>query len=365
MEKSFEEIFEEILKDDTKESTNIWKEKLLHTEKPIVLFGAGSAGHGIADCLSLWGIKPTCFCDNFKIGIDEKYQLPIISFEKLKEDYREAYIIISLGMENVQNIQNQLLQAGFIEENIISRIWVEDKLPIEYIIEHYEDYKWVYENLEDDLSREILIEKINYSLYYFEMKIRYESYSNQYFEESIIKLEEDEVFVDGGAYIGDTVLEFINRTNNNYNVIYSFEPDGKNFQRLLENCSGLKNIKIINKGLWNAENVLKFSADKEALSAFEEMGDIRVHVTSLDNILLEDHIEPTFIKYDIEGSEYEALLGAKTVVQKYKPKLAICVYHKKEDLYEIPKLIKTLCHEYKLYLRHYSNSNGDTICYAV
>lgn len=365
MEKSFEEIFEEILKDDTKESTNIWKEKLLHTEKPIVLFGAGSLGNSMAGRLYLWGVKPTCFCDNFKTGIDREYQLPIISFDCLKENHKDSYIIISLGMENVNSVMGQLLDAGFHEENIVSRIWMEEKLSKDYVVEHYQDYKWVYDNLEDDISKEILVEKIQYCLYYYEIQNKYKQYSDMYFDEDIIILSDHEVYIDGGAYTGDTVMEFMNRTDNNYKEIYLFEPDKKNYKKLIENCNKIDRINIINKGLWSRENELKFSSNIGANCSVKELGNISISVTSLDSILIKTEAQPTFIKYDIEGSEYEALMGARNVIANYKPRLAICVYHKPEDLYEIPKLIKDLNPLYKLFLRHYSNANVDTVCYAI
>ena len=72
----------------------------------------------------------------------------------------------------------------------------------------------------------------------------------------------------------------------------------------------------------------------------------------------------TFIKMDIEGAEYEALLGAKETIQKNKPKLAISIYHKPEDIISIPKLIKSMVPNYRLYIRHYSNADNETVLYA-
>ena len=73
----------------------------------------------------------------------------------------------------------------------------------------------------------------------------------------------------------------------------------------------------------------------------------------------------TFIKMDIEGAELEALKGARNIITKYRPKLAICLYHKPEDIITIPKYIKSLLPEYKLYVRHYSNNTGEFVLYAV
>ena len=68
---------------------------------------------------------------------------------------------------------------------------------------------------------------------------------------------------------------------------------------------------------------------------------------------------------DIEGAEYQAILGAKKIIDKYKPKLAICVYHKPEDIWELPWLIHKINQEYKFYLRHYSFGDVETVLYAL
>ena len=73
----------------------------------------------------------------------------------------------------------------------------------------------------------------------------------------------------------------------------------------------------------------------------------------------------TFIKMDIEGAELEALKGSREIIQRYRPRLAISAYHKKEDLVELPLYIKELVPEYKLYIRHYSNAGVETVLYAV
>lgn len=75
--------------------------------------------------------------------------------------------------------------------------------------------------------------------------------------------------------------------------------------------------------------------------------------------------KPTYIKMDIEGAEQEALKGCKRIIQDYKPKLAICIYHKPDDLFEIPIMIKEMNPEYKLYVRQYADAWYDTVLYAV
>lgn len=88
-----------------------------------------------------------------------------------------------------------------------------------------------------------------------------------------------------------------------------------------------------------------------------------IETTSIDEIL--DGGEATYIKMDIEGAEYEALLGAKKTIKNYKPKLAISIYHKRCDIWEIPILLLSYNSDYKFYLRTYSFSGNDTVLYAL
>ena len=73
----------------------------------------------------------------------------------------------------------------------------------------------------------------------------------------------------------------------------------------------------------------------------------------------------TFIKMDVEGAELESLKGAEKTIRRDKPKLAICIYHKPEDMWTIPLYIKELVPEYKLYIRHHSSGVCETVLYAV
>lgn len=95
----------------------------------------------------------------------------------------------------------------------------------------------------------------------------------------------------------------------------------------------------------------------------DEKGRIEGKVVALDHIL--DGEKVTFIKMDIEGAEQSALRGAEQIIRAQRPALAICLYHKVEDMLEIPVWIKKLVPEYKIYIRHYSNEVYDTVCYAV
>jgi FkbM family methyltransferase len=188
---------------------------------------------------------------------------------------------------------------------------------------------------------------------------------HQYFPDEIISLQANEVFVDCGAYDGGTVIDFVSRAKD-YGYIYSFEPDPLLYELTKATMASHKVERwdIYNLGAYSCEGELRFLSVGSGAGNLNESGNIKVGVASLDSLLFNKHDRPTFIKMDIEGAELEALNGAIKIIDRDHPKLAICVYHKHNDLWDIPYWIKTNFPDYKIYLRQHSNMN-ETVCYAV
>ena len=178
-----------------------------------------------------------------------------------------------------------------------------------------------------------------------------------------------EIFVDVGAYNGDTIEKFIDICNNKYEMIYAFEPEERLYKEIVN--KNFKNIQIYNFCLYNKKGEIKFklydSIGNEFISSTAVENELGTEVTlktnTLDNVLMDRPV--TMIKMDIEGSELCALKGSKKTIQKYKPKLAIYVSHKKEDLIDIIQYIKSIVPEYKLYLKHHSYVQEDIVLYCV
>ena len=116
-------------------------------------------------------------------------------------------------------------------------------------------------------------------------------------------------------------------------------------------------------GTWSEKKTLHFNTRGDSGSHIAETGE-EILVMPIDEVINPEE-KVTFIKMDVEGSEKKALLGAKQIVSKYKPKLAICIYHKVEDFWEIPLLIKQLNPEYHIYIRNYEDRIDETVCYAI
>lgn len=194
---------------------------------------------------------------------------------------------------------------------------------------------------------------------------------NQYSYQDIVKVALSDIVIDAGAYRGDTALYFAPKVGKQ-GMVYAFEPDVKNYVWLKNNIqlNGLTNIKAIKAGVGLKNTVAQqvgigSGVNLESRENFNKKV-IEVKVYSIDSFILENKINRVdFIKMDVEGWELDALRGAEGCLKNYKPKLAICVYHKPEDLLNIANYLKTIVPEYRLYLDQKSTTWGDTILYAI
>jgi len=114
-----------------------------------------------------------------------------------------------------------------------------------------------------------------------------------------------------------------------------------------------------------SKNAEIFFKDEGAASRAAKEGKELVKLVKFDDYIPEeDRRQVTYIKLDIEGAEMEALIGMKETIAKYKPKLAVCLYHKPADLWELPLFIHQLNPDYKLYIRQHYPVN-EIVLYAV
>lgn len=185
----------------------------------------------------------------------------------------------------------------------------------------------------------------------------------QYFDLQALPHVPQEVFVDGGAYDGDSVQRFVDWAND-FSHIYAFEPDEVNGRKCINRLEDKRKITLIPAGLGLHREKVAFSADNNGFgSHIDAGGDKTIDIVALDEVLSE--VPVTFIKLDIEGAELDTLKGGKELICKYHPKLAVCVYHKPEDIIAIPQYILSLQDDYHFYLRHYGLGNEETVLYCI
>lgn len=183
----------------------------------------------------------------------------------------------------------------------------------------------------------------------------------------------DEIFVDAGAFVGDSVERFIWENLGTFKHLYAFEPGKVQFEALKTRMERLikewaikpETVSLENAGLSNKENEMSciYTGDyplRHALS--EETTENTIKTYSLDNYL--NGRDVTFIKVDIEGMEMQFLEGASETIKRCKPKMALCAYHYPCDLHVLAEYVRNICPSYKFKLRHYAPLFGDFVLYC-
>jgi len=223
--------------------------------------------------------------------------------------------------------------------------------------EHWADFLWLYEKLADYRSRYALFAFVNnwYAFDFQTLSNAKERLYKDYFDPDIMKCDENEVLVDLGAFIGSTVINYINTYTAKYKRIYCYEITPQTFAALRHNLQGLNNIVFCPKGASDQNGVMYLSENAGDTSAniLTAGGLLAVPTVTID----EDIQEPvTFIKMDIEGAEQKALRGCAMQIRNNKPKLALSVYHNNEDIWKIARLIEEICPGYDFYLRYHGEN---------
>ena len=370
----------------------------LALDKKLVFFGAGAFVESVlinhknpyAFDYSTLHVDYLCDNDKRKVGCT-LFDIPIISFEELLIIKNHVKVAITT-IPHYYEVMRQLKQHDFphILECEIDITRNLQYFPIQYTL--FSCSEWMkdlynsvfrdkdelislYETLEDDLSRQTLLGVIRSRLDFNLVHIRRIARSAPgYFDEDFFEFDEDEVLVDIGAFIGDSIIDFNIHTEGKWRYIYAFEAEDRLYRRLSENICTFPNpkrIKLENAAVCNHNGEIYLSIDNEhdiiARSNISDKGTQKVLGIRLDDYGFDDLLgsKVTLIKIDIEGAEIKALTGAIEVIRTHCPNLAISIYHKSDDIWRIPKLIKSINPMYKLYMRHRGQYFTETILYAI
>lgn len=292
--------------------------------------------------------------------------VPIASLEEMRRCFlkkRSVALACSAMPESRHAIGSQLESMGMewysLDEMIL-------KL-------HKKEVGKCYEMLWDDLSREIYASVLSFRMYGSELDFC--PVDDRYFAlPSFKELDIGEVYIDCGAYIGDSVERFIWRREGIFKRIVAFEPNAGNFKAMENRIKRLKSewnigedkISLFPYGVGDGNETCFFDnyEKNHGLSAKFVAGadeGEKNRIISLDDFFDEPY---SFLKADIESYEYKMICGAKEGIKKYKPLLAIAIYHNAVDLFQIPLLIKELVPEYHIAIRHHSYGWDDTVVYA-
>lgn len=226
------------------------------------------------------------------------------------------------------------------------------------------NYEWIHSLLADETSRIIFRKLVSFRLNYDLDDLQGFSAREpeQYFEDFLQLAPAGETFIDVGGFNGYNSLEFIKRCPE-FSAIHLFEPEPENYLKCMEALRGRPNIYCHPHGLSDKKETLRLEPLGSG-SKISATGSIRIDVDRLDDVL-KDRFRPTLIKMDIEGAEMLAIEGAKHTITTYHPRLALCVYHNVGDFWRIPQKILSLRDDYRIYLRHYTESIYETVMFFI
>ncbi len=328
----------------------LW-DRLKKADKPIVLYGMGNGADMIIEVLDSLGIeyRDVFASDGFVRG-HSFHGKKVLTYSEIKEKYGEFITLMTFAVHDASTLARikEMSEEGEFYSPTVP-IAGKGLFTFDYLKEHNEDFDRAYNILCDEKSKNDFTDVLNFKISGKTEYLFRSMYEKEKLYEDILRLSDEEVIVDLGAYDGDTVREFLSVTGGKYKKIYAFEPDEKNFRKLTKKTEELERIERYNLGAWDKKETL-FFAKKGGRNSRKDENGIPVSFDSVDNTVKD---EVTFLKMDIEGAEARALDGAKETIKKYLPKLYVCAYHRNEDMYVLPQKIKDFDNRYKVYFRHH------------
>ena len=359
----------------TKQEDLLWN--TINSDRAIIFWGCGNSMRIVKETLAEKGIVPTAFCDNNEklIGtyIDN---IPVLSYEQIKKYYTDYVIILTVAINNAIPIVEQLreqqekhpiyhMEHPFKVENTF--------LEYQYLENHNDEFEAVYKALEDEESRNIFVQSINFKLSGNKLPLLNYVDGEGFFDEKLIPLSKHYSYMDVGAYTGDTLLRFYAFCSGKYDKLYAVEPDTGNFNALqnLVKYGRISNVQLFHVGGWNLKGELTFYtiANRnrkhfENSNFFKKMQDIvanswemsqkdfgteTISVDTVDNLL--QGAKCDIIKINALGADYQVLMGCRETIKQYKPIIVGEFGTQSEYLVEQLNEMLRVNPNYKLYLR--------------
>lgn len=341
-----------------------------NTDTKVVICGCGIQGLLNVLALQEKGIRIWAFAENNPQRVGECVKgIKVIDYESLMREPGNFLFVNNDSYRDEKKIQ--LLELGAKKESIITFDIinpVSKNMDRQYIEENWDMFDKVYGMLSDDASRKIYINYLSGAVtgnmkYYQGVET-----GNDYFVPGITPKRDDHVYLDVGAYDGNTIESFMEYVAGKYDKIYAFEPFASSAKLIEQKQFPRTDIHVAAAFDKTGERSFYNNDDSGAIAmitTIDEAGAnrkaMRLRTESIDDVIKGG--KATMIKMDIEGSELAALHGAEKTIIGNEPFMAICVYHKREDLITIIPYIKEMVPKYKVYLRHHSNTAHDLVAY--
>jgi FkbM family methyltransferase len=339
----------------------------------LAIVGAAPEGRRLARICKARGIRIDAIVDDdpakAKLAVENTRVAPV---QTLTELPKSTPIIIA--SHRVLRVTQRLRNLGFrtVVPFAMLQVLAPDIFPPHMFYDGLLDDLWTYRaeyralhgRLADDRSRQVLDAVIGFRRTLDAAALQpVVTEHDLYAPEGLFEFADNETYVDGGSYDGDTIRTFIERVHGRFADVYAFEPDPVTFDKLKTNFRDEPRVHPIHAGLYSHGGSLRFRDDASRGAIFAADGEIEMPVTTIDEVLGERPL--TYVKMNIEGAEIDALNGGRAAIRKWRPRLALSVYHRASDLWRIPQLVLELNPGYELYLRQHDGGIIETVLYAL
>ena len=348
----------------------------------ISIYGAGNIGRKIHAALKKNGVEPLCFFDSAKHG-SLSDGVPVYSIDKAPSEVISQVNTVIIGLfghrkkSNLPSVVSYILEFGKFETISFEEFYQNNSelfeenfywlVPVKYFESKKEDIEKARGLFSDDKSLRIYDALISHRMGgNYSILPEPDWDDTQYLPKDVPLHPQPYNFIDIGAFDGDTPAAFKEK-GIKLNKLIAYEPDRKNFADLAERVKNegpfADETYLIPAGVGEICGSYSFCSSGDMSSGFISSGEEKITVVSLDATL--NGSGPSYVKMDIEGAEIPAILGMKSMIRNEKPMLAVCVYHKPDDLYSIPLLLSEINPNQKFYLRMHGAHCFETVLYAI
>lgn len=329
------------------EKKSSW-EKIEESGLPVVVYGMGNGADKVIDEFDRLGItvKGVTASDGFVRG----QQFRGFTVKKLS-DFDGDFIIAVSFATCIPEVMNHIYSLCGEYRVIVPCVPVfgDEIFNREFIEKHETELNEAYNLFEDD-SKEIFAGCVDFMFGGELDTLKKITTDKCEAFENILKLGDNESYLDLGAYRGDTVEEFLHYCAGKYSDITALEPDRRTFKKLEAYLGNVEKSTALQNAVYSENKTLIFSNKAGRQSTISDKG-IEVEAVCVDSLYADKTV--TYIKMDVEGAEKEAIQGAETTLKNQKPKLNIALYHRSGDIFSIPLQIAEINHGYKFHLRRH------------
>ena len=336
-------------------TVDMW-DLIAKSSKPVVVYGMGNGADKLIARLSEYGVAVSDFfaSDGFVRG-HTFHNKRVKSFSEIKEEYEDFTILLSFASSRPE-VLSMLREIDEHYDMLVPDMPVageEEYFDREFYNSHYGEIVSAYNTLCDEASKNCFAAVVNYKLF-GRAEYLFSAFSEKDELYSLLCERDITAYLDAGAYNGDTLREAIEYFPN-LKSAYVVEADAKNYKRLLRTLEGVKDILVtpINAAVWNSVGEGSFntsgnrnsSVSSTASHQYKELAVKLITVDSLELPALD------YVKYDVEGAEYEALVGSYDTVSRLKPTLLVSLYHRSRDIFFLINYLREKHSGYRFYLR--------------